>query len=181
MTTRAIPLLTVPATAEAAATLSEWLIRSLLPTVLDGAGLVEDADSLCALAPITARRVTRPRTLRDHERQLDRIIVAIEERLQGRPPMPAATAAVCADPDVRPIPDEILDVAAHIGGAIADYGSSVTALAHRALRLGAVVVDAGLGPTTAERLRTQVIESYCSLLTYLWRTDPDTQFHVRTP
>lgn len=181
MTTQAVPLLTVPATVEAAATLSEWLVRSLLPTVLDGAGMVEDADSLCALAPITARRLARPRRLREHERQLNRIIAAIEEQLQGRGPWPAATAAVSADPHLRPIPDEILDVAAHIGGTIADIGSSAAALAHRALHLGAVVVDAGLGATTAEHLRTQVAESYCSLLTYLWRTDPNTRIQLRAP
>lgn len=179
LTTHAIPLLTVPATVEAAAILSEWLVRSLLPSVLDGAGMVEDADSLCALAPITARRLARPRRLHKHERQLDRIIATIEERLQSQPPVPVVTAAVHADPHVRPIPTEILDVAAHIGGAIADIGSSAAALANRALHLGAVVVDAGLGATTAEHLRTQVTESYCSLLTYLWHTDPNTEIQWR--
>ncbi|KZF11149.1 hypothetical protein A2J03_19735 [Rhodococcus sp. EPR-157] len=181
MTTHAIPLLTVPATVEAAATLSDWLVRSLVPTVLDGAGMIETANSLCALAPITARRVARPRRLRGHERQLHQIIATIEERLQRRPPLPTAAAAVYAYPQVRPIPDEILDAAAHIGGTIADIGSSAAALANRTLHLGAVVVDAGLGTTTAEHLRTQVTESYCSLLTYLWHTDPNTQIHLRTP
>jgi hypothetical protein len=181
MTTHAIPLLTVPATVEAAATLSDWLVRSLVPTVLDGAGMIATADSLCALAPITALRIARPRRLRGHERQLHQVIATIEERLQLQPPSLAAIAAVFGDPPVRPIPAEILDAAAHIGGAIADIGSSAAALANRALHLGAVVVDAGLGTTTAEHLRTQVTESYCSLLTYLWHTYPNTQIHLARP
>ncbi|BAH55779.1 MULTISPECIES: hypothetical protein [Rhodococcus] len=179
MTTHAIPLLTVPATHAATATLADWLIRSLAPTVLDGAGMVEDADDLCALAPITVRHLARPRRLRSHERQLHQITATMEERLQRQPPHPPA--AVFADPAVRPIPDEILDIAAHIGGTIADVGSPAAALANRALHLGAVVVDAGLGATAPEHLRTQVTESYRSLLTYLWHTDPDLQIHLTTP
>ncbi|MDX5962084.1 hypothetical protein SIM91_01820 [Rhodococcus opacus] len=182
MTTRAIPLLTVPATDEAAATLADWLVRSLVPTVLDGAGMVEAADDLCALAPITARRLARPRRLRGHERQLHETIALIEGQLrQPPPPVAAAMVTSFADPPVRPIPDEICDVAAHIAGTIADAGSPAAALANRALHLGAVVVDAGLGATAPEHLHAQVTESYCSLLTYLWHTDPETQIHLTTP
>ncbi|WP_054248151.1 hypothetical protein [Rhodococcus opacus] len=178
MTTRAIPLLTGPGTDAATATLTDWLIRSLAPTVLDGAGMVDAADELCALAPVTARRIARPRRLRSHERHLHQIIATIEDRL--RQPPPAAGAALFADPPVRPIPDEILDVAAHLGGTIADLGSPAAALANRVLHLGAVVVESGRGATAAEHLHAQVTESYRSLLTYLWHTDPGTQIHLKT-
>jgi len=124
MTTHEMPLLTVPATDEAAATLADWLIRSVVPTVLDGAGMALDADTLCALAPITARSIGGRRRLRAHERQLDLVITAIEERLQRRSASPSAgEAAVVAGLSIRSLPDEVLDAAAHIAGTIADRGS----------------------------------------------------------
>lgn len=182
MTTHEMPLLTVPATDEAAATLADWLIRSVVPTVLDGAGMALDADTLCALAPITARSIGGRRRLRAHERQLDLVITAIEERLQRRSASPSAgEAAVVAGLSIRSLPDEVLDAAAHIAGTIADRGSPAAALANRALQLGAIIVDTGLGAVAAEDLRLRVVESYCSLLTYLWTTDPATQIHLTTP
>lgn len=181
MTTPAIPLLTIPGTDAATATLTDWLIRSLAPTVLDGVGMVAGADELCALAPVTARRLARPRRLRSHEQRLHQIIATIDERLQRQPPLVAARAALFADPSVRPIPDDILDVAAHLGGTIADLGSPAAALANRVLHLGAVVVESGCGATAAEHLHAQVTESYRSLLTYLWHTDPAAQIHLSTP
>lgn len=168
MTTRAIPLLTVSGTDAATATLTDWLIRSLTPTVLDAAGMVDAADDLCALAPVTSRRLARPRRLRSHERHLRQIIASIEDLL--RQPA-AAGAARCDDLSVRPIPDEILDVAAHLGGTIADLGIPAAALANRVLHLGAVVVESGRGATAAEHLHAQITESYRSLLTYLWNAD----------
>ncbi|OZD70507.1 hypothetical protein CH263_06175 [Rhodococcus sp. 06-1059B-a] len=179
MTTHEIPLLTVPASDVAAAILADWLVRSLVPIVLDGAGMAVDADGLCALAPITARRIGGRRRLRVHERRLDLVIAALEERLQ-RPSAspPAVAAAVVENIPIGSLPDEVLDAAAHIGGTIADLGSPAAALANRALYLGALVVDTGFGATTSEDLRIRVVESYCSLLTYLWTTDPDTQIHL---
>ncbi len=168
MNTRSIPPLTVSGTDAATATLTDWLIRSLTPTVLDGAGMVDAADNLCALAPVTFRRLTRPRRLRSHERHLHQIIVSIEDLLR-RPA--AAGAARFGDPSVRPIPDEILDVAAHLGGTIADLGTPAAALANRVLHLGAIVVESGRGATVAEHLHAQITESYRSLLTYLWDSD----------
>ncbi|MGW4339746.1 hypothetical protein ACWEK5_44255 [Rhodococcus koreensis] len=179
MTTPAIPLLTTAGTDAATATLTDWLIRSLAPTVLDGVGMVDAADDLCALAPVTARRLARPRRLLSHERRLHQIIATIDERLR-QPPSATARAAVFADPSVRPIPDEILDVAAYLGGAIADLGSPSAALANRVLHLGAVVVDSGRVATLAEHLHAQVTESYRALLTYLGHTDP-AQIHPTTP
>lgn len=178
MTTSEMPMFTVPATEEAAATLADWLIRSLLPTVLDGTGMVDAADELCELTPITARRIARPRRLRSHERQLRRIIALLEDRLRHTRTA-AAEVSLVPDSQVSPIPDEIFDVTAHIGGTIADFGSTAAALANRALFLGAIVVDAGLGANTAVNLRAQITGSYYSLLAYLWQEGLERQLHPK--
>ncbi|AII11212.1 MULTISPECIES: hypothetical protein [Rhodococcus] len=180
MTTSAMPVLTVPGTDEATAALADWLIRSLVPTVLDGAGMASAADDLCGLAPITCRHIARPRGLRGHERQVLRVIDSIESALR-RPPVMADTGEAPLDlaEELRPIPEAILDAAAHIGGTIADIGSPVAALANRLLLLAAIPIGSGWGTMTPEQVRAQATASYCSLLTYLWRHDPGAQISLK--
>lgn len=180
MTTSAIPVLTVPATDEAAATLVDWLIRSLVPTVLDAADMADTADELCGLAPVTCRRIARPRTLRGHERRIRNVIELTESQLRRQPPRAAADDWHFAPDGLGPIPDEIFDAAAHIGGVIADLGSTVAALANRLLLIAAALAGTEQGTQRAVELRARVLDSYCSMLAYVWRHDPGAQISLKT-
>lgn len=165
MSTSATPVLAVPITDESMATLTDWLLRSLVPTVLDATYLTRSADQLCRLAPISPRRLSRPRSLRRHEDLVGRVIAMVETRLQQASGADRAGTAA----DVRPLPDDVLNLAAEIGGMVADRGSSIGALSNRLLILSVILAGTNCSTRTASELRTRVDESYCSVLSHLWQ------------
>ncbi|MCQ4150457.1 MULTISPECIES: hypothetical protein [Rhodococcus erythropolis group] len=166
MSTRTMPVVIVPATDAAAALLTDWLIRDVLPTALDGGVANHAADRLRTLPPVSRRHVRHPRKLRVHARRVGEAIATIENHLH--------TAAVSVDaerafpPSITVLPDPVLNAAASISGAVMDIGSSAAALANRALLLAPTTIES---PEAALTTQSRVTESYYALLARLWHSD----------
>ena len=82
MSTRTMPVVIVPATDTAAALLTDWLIRDVLPTALDGGVANHAGARLRTLPPVSRRHIRHPRKLRVHTRRVSEVIAAIENHLQ---------------------------------------------------------------------------------------------------
>ncbi|MBM4569037.1 hypothetical protein GS489_00575 [Rhodococcus hoagii] len=175
MSTSTTPVLAVPITAQSLATLTDWLLRSLVPTVLDAADMTESADELCRLAPVSPRRIARPRSLRRHENRAADVIALVETRLQHAPRTSRADGQV----DGYRLPDEVLNLAAEIGGMVADSGSSIAALSNRLLIMSAILAGSGDPTRSAHDLHTRVTESYCAVLSFLWQNGLGSELRLK--
>ena len=145
--------------------------------MLTEAGLDPAATRLERLAPITARHVAAPRRLQRHEGRAHAAAAAARRELRMvssraelgcGTPLPAATVGV---------PEGVMNAAARISGDLVDIGSDAAAHANFAL-LAAFASVARTGGDHAARGTAYVLrESYCTMLTQLWRCDA--RAHVR--
>lgn len=166
MSTRTTPLVVVPATDSAAALLTDWLIREVLPAALDGGAASHTSGWLRALPPVLPRHVRSPRKLRVHARRVGETLAAIEHQL--RVGVASGEAELARDRPSTSLPDPVLNAAASIGGTMMDIGSSAAALANRALLLAPATIESAEGAVSTH---TRVTESYNALLTRLWHSD----------
>ena len=139
MSTRTMPVVIVPATDTAAALLTDWLIRDVLPTALDGGVANHAGARLRTLPPVSRRHIRHPRKLRVHTRRVSEVIAAIENHLQTGADFVDAERTFMRSTTV--LPDPVLNAAASISGAVMDIGSSAAALANRALLLVPTTIE----------------------------------------
>lgn len=169
-----VPVLTLPASDTATAIVADWLIRTAAPLVLTEAGLDSAATRLERLAPITARSVAAPRRLHRYERRTRAAAAAAQRELR----MVCSEAELRSGTPVVGVPEEVMNTAARISGDLVDLGSDAAAYANRAV-LAAYAVVAHAGGDHAALATTHFLrESYCTMLTQLWRCDA--RAHVRS-
>ncbi|MDX5961881.1 hypothetical protein SIM91_00690 [Rhodococcus opacus] len=184
MESSVVPVITVPATNEATAALTDWLIRELVPTVLEGVSLDQSAGGLRDLPAITAHHIVRPRKLRVHVRYLRRVVDTAERHLRRNGDGAVQYSMTGNGVDrVRPVqdvlPDQVMDAAARVGGDVAELGSMAAALANRVLLLAGAIVGSGGGMMSPDSIYSAATESYCSVLASLWHTDPNARVELK--
>ncbi len=175
MTPRTSPALTVPVTVQSTAVLTDWLVRTLVPTALEAAGLGAPANQVRALPAVTARHLKRPRRLRRHELRLRAAIDLAEAQLWLRGPGRALEPG-----RGLPVADEIYNMSAATSEVVADMGSPAAALANRLLLLS--IALAGADPSIEiDDLSERTRDAYCSLLDRLWRIEPEVEVVMPHP
>lgn len=152
-----ISVMTVPATDETTAALTDWLLRELLPLMFAGAGLRCPASTLRKLPSVTARRIRSPWRLRFHARALRTAIGAAEARLAGNYAGaiedPTHGSAGVAVPPTRVMPEQVMDAVARLSGDLDESGCEIASLANRALFAAGAVIGTG-GVICRHRMHT---------------------------
>ncbi|MEA1798753.1 hypothetical protein ACBG85_29905 (plasmid) [Rhodococcus sp. NyZ502] len=178
-----ISVMTVPATDETTAALTDWLLRELLPLMFAGAGLRRPASTLRKLPSVTARRIRSPWRLRFHTRALRTAIGAAEARLAdnyaGAIEDPTHGSAGVAVPPARVMPEQVMDAVARLSGDLDESGCEIASLANRALFAAGAVIGTGRGDLSTPDAYYAVRDSYCGVLALLWSTDLEVHVQLR--
>lgn len=178
-----ISVMTVPATDETTAALTDWLLRELLPLMFAGAGLRCPASTLRKLPSVTARRIRSPWRLRFHARALLTAIGAAEARLAGNYAGaiedPTHGSAGVAVPPTRVMPEQVMDAVARLSGDLDESGCEIASLANRALFAAGAVIGTGRGDLSTPDAYYSVRDSYCGVLARLWSTDLEVHVQLR--